>query len=88
MPSRGGGILEEESEPIISLNPHEAGIIAKITQEEPDLLRYLAKLGLKPGTSVEVLEKAPFNGSMTIRKGRDIHTIERNIASAIWIRRG
>jgi len=86
VPSESGAIMEEESEPFTGLNPHEAGVIVKITQEEPDSLRYLATLGLKPGTSIEVLEK-PFKGSMTIRKGSEVHALERNIASTIWIRR-
>jgi DtxR family Mn-dependent transcriptional regulator len=35
-------------------------------EDNSELLRYLAELGLMPGTLVRVLEIAPFDGPMTI----------------------
>lgn len=87
VPLSNGTIIDNKSEPITNLNPREGGVIVKITQEETDQLRYLAKLGLKPGTHIEVLEKNQFEGSIKIRKGVEINTVERDISSTIWIKR-
>jgi len=87
IPTKGGGILEEKSEPMTNLNPQEGGAIVKITEEEPDLLRYLATLGLRPGASMEVVEKAPFNGPITIKVAGANRALSRQVAALIKVKR-
>lgn len=87
VPTACGGIIEEKSEPLTNLNPGEKGIVAKITEEESDMLQHLATLGIMPGVTVEVEEKAPFNGSVTIKVGDVSHTLEHKCASIINVRR-
>jgi DtxR family Mn-dependent transcriptional regulator len=87
VPSKSGSILEEESEPMENLKLHEGGVIVKITQEEPDLLRNVANLSLKPGSFIEVVRKDPFNGSITIRNSKGVHVLGRDIPSKIWIKK-
>jgi DtxR family Mn-dependent transcriptional regulator len=87
IPTRCGGILEEKSQPLSSLNERQKGIVVKITDEKSDLLRYLDTLGLVPGASIEILEKAPFNGPITLKIGSINHAISRVMASIIQIRR-
>ena len=59
----------------------------KITVEEHDLLRYLATLGLKPGASLEVVERAPLKGPITVKMGRKKFALSREVASIIWVKR-
>jgi len=87
IPTKGGGILEEETEPITNLNPQEGGIIVKITEEEPELLRYLATLGLRPGASMEVVEKAPFNGPITVKVAGANRALSRQVAALIEVKK-
>lgn len=87
IPTKCGGILEEESEPITNLNPQEGGVIVKITEEEPDLLRYLATLGLRPGAFVEVVEKAPFNGPITVKVAGADRVLSRKVATVIKVKK-
>jgi len=88
IPTAFGGIIEEESEPLVDLNPKEKGIIVKITEEKSDVLQYLAALGLVPGASVEVERKIPFGGPITLKVGDVSHTLEHEFASIISVRRG
>jgi len=88
IPTAFGGIIEEESEPLMDLNPKEKGIIVKITEEKSDVLQYLAALGLVPGASVEVERKIPFGGPITLKVGDVSHTLEHEFASIISVRRG
>jgi DtxR family Mn-dependent transcriptional regulator len=37
-------------------------VLRRVPDEDPEALRYLARLRLTPGAHVEVLERAPFNG--------------------------
>lgn len=87
VPTACGGIIEEKSEPLTNLDPGEKGIIAKITKEESDVLQHLAALEIMPGVTVEVEEKAPFNGFVIIKVGDVSHTLKHEFASIINVRR-
>jgi len=87
IPSASGKLREEQSQTLTTLNAGEKGIIVKVTDERQDILQYLGKLGLRPGASVEVLEKAPFDGPIMIRVGDAKFALGRNVASVIWVKR-
>lgn len=87
IPTKCGGIIEEESQSLSDLEEAEQGIIVKITEEESELLHYLENLGLVPGASVTILEKAPFNGPITIRVKTIVHAISPTVASVIQVKR-
>jgi DtxR family Mn-dependent transcriptional regulator len=87
IPTKCGGVLKEESEPLLNLEVKESGTVVKITDEETALLRYIAKRGLTPGASVEVEGKTPFNGGITLKVGGKSHTVSREAASITWVRK-
>jgi len=87
IPTKCGGILEEKSEPLANFNPGEEGIIVKIVREETELLQYLATVGLMPGTILEVVEKAPFDGPITVRVHGNDCALSREVASIIEVKR-
>ncbi len=87
IPSESGKVIEEKSEPLVNLKSREEGTIVKITDEEPALLRYLSTIGLVPGTDVQIQEKAPFNGPITVKVADASHAIGRNVASIIWVKK-
>jgi len=87
IPTQSGGIFEEETEPLTNLNPREEGIIVKITEERSDLLQYLATLGLTPGKSIGVVEKAPFKGPITVNVDETDRALSLEIASIIKVRK-
>ena len=87
IPSEQGEMKEAKSELLTSLNLGESGIITKITEEKQDLLQYLATLGLVPSASVEIKEKAPFNGPIIVKTMGASYALGRNIASVIWVKK-
>ncbi|MEM3626516.1 MAG: metal-dependent transcriptional regulator [Candidatus Bathyarchaeia archaeon] len=87
IPTKCGGIIEEESRSLNDLKEAEQGVIVKITEEKSELLRYLDSLGLVPGASVTILEKAPFNGPITIKVEAVVHVISPTVASVIQVKR-
>lgn len=87
IPTKCGGIIEEESQSLSDLKEAEQGIIMKIINEESELLRYLENLGLVPGASVTILEKVPFDGPITIKVKAFAHSISRTVASIIQVKR-
>lgn len=87
IPTECGGIIEESSQPLTKFSMKEKGIIVKITDENSDLLQYFGALGLKPEVSLEVIEKAPFNGPITVRVDNKNHALSREIAGLIRVRK-
>jgi len=87
IPTKCGGIIEEESQPLLELATGEQSTIVKITEESLDLLHYLDTIGLVPRASIEILEKAPLNGPITVKVGSTNHAISRAVASIIRVKR-
>jgi DtxR family transcriptional regulator, Mn-dependent transcriptional regulator len=47
----------------------QARRILRVSDQNPEKLCYLGKLGLYPETQIEVLERAPFGGPLRVRIG-------------------
>ncbi|MEM2098268.1 MAG: metal-dependent transcriptional regulator [Candidatus Bathyarchaeia archaeon] len=86
IPTEEGEIIEEETLPLLEFPIGEETEIVKITDENAKLLRYLHDLGLVPNTSVEITEKAPFDGPITVKIGTTSRAISRSVASAIQVK--
>jgi DtxR family Mn-dependent transcriptional regulator len=72
----------------VSLASVEAGARARILRVpdgDPDLLRYLAELGLVPGETVLVAAAEPFGGPLTVSAGAAERPISRELAARIGV---
>lgn len=83
IPTKEGLMPEMEAKPLIEMDEAQSLIISRVKDQDPELLRYLEKLGLLPGTKVEIKEKAPFEGPLTLtiedREQVIGHDVARNI---------
>jgi DtxR family transcriptional regulator, Mn-dependent transcriptional regulator len=61
-------------------------MVTRVRTRESDRLEYLSALGLLPGTQVIVLHKAPFNGPVQLRVGREYRIIGHNLAEFIRVK--
>lgn len=86
IPSADGALRAEAAVPLHRLKPGTSGIILRIEKEEPELLKYLATLGLLPQTKVEVEEVAPFSGPILVRVGASRYALGRKVASKILVK--
>lgn len=87
IPTVSGEIVEVSSYPITDLEKEEVGTITKITNEAPKFLRYLAALGLFPGTKIKIMGKAPFGGPILTKVGDTNYALGRDVAKEIWVKR-
>ena len=69
IPSRELTIEEVSTESLQSLEPGARGTFARISDSDPDMLRYLAERGTAPGDELEVVERQPFGGPLFVRFG-------------------
>ncbi len=86
IPNKAGGIVTLVSEPLSTILPGQQVIVQRVSDEQPDLLRYLAELGLVPGALVKVEAVAPYGGVYTIRIGEQTHAVGDVVTQAVLVR--
>jgi DtxR family Mn-dependent transcriptional regulator len=68
IPSPELDLVEEDHPPLLRLDEGQCGVIAEVSDDDPELLRYFGGLGLFPGTACEVVTGPPYvEGPVTIR---------------------
>jgi DtxR family transcriptional regulator, Mn-dependent transcriptional regulator len=68
---------------LVDLESGTAAVVSRVPDGDPELLRYLAELGLTPGSDVELVAIAPFGGPVTVRTALGEHAISRELATGI-----
>lgn len=74
--------------PLTHLAPGAVGEVVRIEREETEVLRYLAQLGLIPGTSVRLINRAPFGGPVLLMIGDAHYAVSRDIAERVIVKEG
>jgi DtxR family Mn-dependent transcriptional regulator len=64
----------------------QAAVVASVSDEASDLLKYLLDLGLLPGSTILVEQTAPFGGPLLIRVGEARDALGRDVAAKIKVR--
>jgi DtxR family transcriptional regulator, Mn-dependent transcriptional regulator len=67
IPTREGSVDEPHLTSIDELPVGASARIRRVSDRDGDRLRYLAELGMTPGTTFQVIERAPFDGPITLR---------------------
>jgi DtxR family transcriptional regulator, Mn-dependent transcriptional regulator len=71
IPAPGVDFRDDRLPSLADVETGHAAILRRVPDEDPEALRYLARLNLVPGVEVEVLERAPFGGPVRVRVGRE-----------------
>lgn len=67
IPSKDGVMPEMAQLSIAKAKLNTPYLVGRVKDQDPELLRYLEKVGLIPGVKIEILEIAPFDGPVRIR---------------------
>jgi DtxR family Mn-dependent transcriptional regulator len=83
IPDRELRVAQGGDATLLDLVAGEQAEVSRVPDGNPELLRYLAELGLLPGSGVDVVSQAPFGGPVTVRTQNGEHAISRELASLI-----
>lgn len=86
IPNKAGGVIVPSSQPLSSVQQGQQVIVQRVSDENPDLLRYLTSLGLIPGARVAVETVAPYGGVYTLRIGTQTHAVGDIVTQAVLVR--
>jgi DtxR family Mn-dependent transcriptional regulator len=61
--------------------------VERVSDEDPEVLRYLAGAGVRPGAHVEVVRRGPVAGPLFVRvvDRDDEEALSRELAEAVWV---
>ena len=84
IPTADGRVEARVSTPLPLIPVGETVTVLRVVVDDPDRLRYLASLGLKPGVGVQVTGRQPFNGPTTIIVGGVEQIVGHELAGGIF----
>lgn len=85
IPSRDGRLDEAVTRSLQSLEPGEGGTFTRISDSNPQMLRYLSERGIAPGARFEIVDKQPFGGPIFARFGEAVHALGGDLARAMRV---
>jgi DtxR family Mn-dependent transcriptional regulator len=85
IPSAEGMVTTPQDRLLIDADSTITLDITRVRTREYDRLEYLAALGLVPGTQLQVIHKAPFNGPLQLKVGSEYRIVGHNLAELIKV---
>jgi DtxR family Mn-dependent transcriptional regulator len=89
IPTRDLEIIEGDTEALEQMQCGARGTFVRVSDSEPEMLRYLAQRGIAPGESFEVVDRQPFGGPLFVQFGGvgDAHPLGGELARAMRVQR-
>ncbi len=85
IPSAELELEEHPTDRMESLEPGDRGLFVRISDSDPEMLRYLAERGIAPGEGFVVRDRQPFGGPLFVLFGSCEHAIGGRLASAMRV---
>jgi DtxR family transcriptional regulator, Mn-dependent transcriptional regulator len=80
--------LDMASDATVSLTGVEPGssvAFARVSDSDPEMLRYLAERGIRPGAEIELVSRDPFDGPLHVKVEGSEHVLGERLAAAIRV---
>jgi DtxR family transcriptional regulator, Mn-dependent transcriptional regulator len=89
IPNRDGTLPSRVTRSLAALAAGDVARIAEVDDSDSERLRYIADLGLVPGVLVRLVQRAPFDGPLTLRIGEPPveQVIDVHLAARIQVHR-
>jgi DtxR family Mn-dependent transcriptional regulator len=78
-------IDESTTRSLADLEPGDRGRFVRVSDADPAMLRYLSERGVALGDTLEVLDRQPFGGPLTVRFGDTLQLLGGDLAAAMRV---
>jgi DtxR family Mn-dependent transcriptional regulator len=85
IPTRELKMDQRRTHSLQSLDAGACGIFARVSDSDPEMLRYLSERGIGPGEEFEIVDKQPFDGPLFVRFGDNVHVLGGALARAMRV---
>ena len=86
IPSKEGEIEHRNYQVLSDVQSGRPVVIRQVSDQNPEMLRYMGSMGLRPNVVVVVIDRAPFNGPLQIEVGEgERHALGLEVAGHIYV---
>ena len=85
IPSKDGVMPKVEDMPLVDVPSGSDCVVSRVRTHNMEELRYVAELGLVPGTAFHLLSCAPFKGPLRLQMKPQDHIIGYELSQSIWV---
>jgi DtxR family Mn-dependent transcriptional regulator len=85
IPSADGRLDEPATVSLDVLEPGASGTLTRVSDTDPELLRFLSTKGIAPGMRFQIVDKQPFGGPLFVRFGRKVHPLGGALTRAMRV---
>ncbi len=85
IPTAAGRVDERRLSTIADLPLRATARVARMSDRDPAFLRYLAELGILPGTMVKIIAREPFGGPIELTIGRAKRLVGAEVAARVYV---
>lgn len=85
IPSLEGTIATEKEHRLSDARAGENLVVSRVVDENPELLRHLSSLGLRPQAQIEVLRAVPAEGVLRLRVNGEDHVLGSVPAQSVFV---
>jgi DtxR family transcriptional regulator, Mn-dependent transcriptional regulator len=85
IPRRDGSIDEPETRSLADFAAGDRALFLRVSDSNPDMLRYLAERNIRPGQELEVVDEQPFGGPLFVRIAGGEHALGGALARAMRV---
>ncbi len=85
IPSKDGHLPADSTQSLWEIGTGSQVRVNRVSDQDPEALRYLAAIGIYPRVQLQVMEKAPFNGPVEILIDEARHSLSEELARQIFV---
>ncbi len=85
IPTKDGEIDPTRHPALVEMAPGQKGRVARVSDSDPAMLRYLGTLGIYPEVPVELVDRDPFGGPFLVKVGGQEHRIGEELARNVFV---
>jgi len=85
IPAKDGSVAHPSRLTLSEAEPGQLVRVARVRDDDPALLRYLAELGIVPEAEIMVAERAPFDGPIHVTVGQHDHALGRSVTDKVFV---
>jgi|SRR5215211_86702 len=85
IPDRELSLDTERGVALVALEPGAEGVFSRVSDSDPEMLRYLAECSIHPGSRLRVVRVQPFGGPVFVDVGGHEHALGGELASKMLV---
>ncbi len=85
IPTKEGSMAPPAGMRLSDLDTGQAATIVRVADDNAELLRYLAELGMQPNAGVVITSRAPFDGPVHVEVDGKTHALGHKVTNRVYV---